>query len=40
MSKHKKQKKGDEKRLANVLLITALIELIGKIVDLITNLID
>lgn len=40
MSKRKKHKKSDEKRLARVILITAILDLIGQLVDLITSLID
>ena len=37
----KKHKKSDEKQhLANVLLITAILDLIGKLVQLITSLLD
>lgn len=41
MSKRKKHKKSDEKQhLANVLLITAIIGLIEKLVDLIASLLN
>ncbi len=40
MSKHKKHKKSDEKHLATVLLITAIIGLIEKLVDLIASLLN
>ncbi len=40
MSKSKKHKKSDEKRLAIVLLITAIIDLIKTVIEIINNLLD
>lgn len=40
MSKPKKHKKSDEKRLAIVLLITAIIDLIKTVIEIINNLLD
>lgn len=40
MSKRKKHKKSDEKRLALILLITATIDLIKAVIEIINNLFD
>lgn len=40
MSKPKKHKKSDEKHLAIVLLITAIIDLIKTVIEIINNLLD
>jgi hypothetical protein len=40
MSKPKKRKKSDEKLLAIVLLITAIIDLIKTVIEIINNLLD